>query len=187
MNIPFDRRRFDQPQIEVNPKTAGAPINPFSADRAPCGLAVVASRRPLGITFTATTLLCMLFGWLSTRTLPSTPEVGVAYYLLAYVTDGFFGGEAGRQFLRSAFSSLHTPLSPLRSPPAAGRPALPATAPRRSNFYTSGSMDVDSGASWFANGVPGRCMSYMAAPRGSQFHTAGGGTWSVGTDDPRPP
>lgn len=33
MNIPFDRRRFDQPQIEVNPKTAGAPINPFSAVR----------------------------------------------------------------------------------------------------------------------------------------------------------
>ena len=48
-------------------------------------------------------------------------------------------------------------------------------------IYTSGSMDFDSGASWFANGVPGRGMSYMAAPRGSQFYTAGGGTWSGST------
>ena len=48
-------------------------------------------------------------------------------------------------------------------------------------IYTSGSMYFDSGASWFANGVPGRGMSYMAAPRGSQFYTAGGGTWSGST------
>ena len=48
-------------------------------------------------------------------------------------------------------------------------------------IYTSGSMYFDSGASWFANGVPGRGMSYMSAPRGSQFYTAGGGTWSGST------
>lgn len=101
MNIPFDRRRFDQPQIEVNPKTAGAPLNPFSADRGtPADWGSWLHGDRLAITFTATTLLCRLFGWLSTRYLPSTPEVGVAYYLLAYVTDGFFGGQAGRRFLR---------------------------------------------------------------------------------------
>lgn len=46
-------------------------------------------------------------------------------------------------------------------------------------IYTSGSMHFDSGASWFANGVPARCMIYMTASSGSQFHTGGGGTWNA--------
>lgn len=46
-------------------------------------------------------------------------------------------------------------------------------------IYTSGSVYFDSGASFFANGVPSRCMIYFTAPSGSQFHTGGGGTWSA--------
>jgi hypothetical protein len=46
-------------------------------------------------------------------------------------------------------------------------------------IYTNGSMYFDSGASFFANGVPSRCKIYFTAPSGSQFHTGGGGTWSA--------
>jgi hypothetical protein len=46
-------------------------------------------------------------------------------------------------------------------------------------IYTSGSMYFDSGASFFANGVPSRCIIYFTAASGSQFHTGGGGTWSA--------
>lgn len=47
------------------------------------------------------------------------------------------------------------------------------------DIYTSGSMYFDSGASFFANGTPSRCKIYFTASAGSQFHTAGGGTWSA--------
>ena len=48
-------------------------------------------------------------------------------------------------------------------------------------IYTNGSMYFDSGASFFANGVPSRCKIYFtaAAGAGSTFHTGGGGTWSA--------
>ena len=46
-------------------------------------------------------------------------------------------------------------------------------------IYTAGSMNFDSGANFFANGVPSRCTIYFTAASGSQFHTAGGGTWSA--------
>ena len=46
-------------------------------------------------------------------------------------------------------------------------------------IYTGGSMNFDSGAGFFANGAPSRCMIYFTAASGSQFHTGGGGTWSA--------
>jgi hypothetical protein len=46
-------------------------------------------------------------------------------------------------------------------------------------IYTSGSLYFDSNASFFANGAPSRCQIFFTAASGSQFHTAGGGTWSA--------
>ena len=103
MNISFDRRVLDAPQVEVKLKVAGAPVKPFSADEVvPTGWRSWLHGDRRAITFTAATLLFMLLGWLSTRYLPSTPEVGIAYYVLAYVTGGFFGVQAGWQSLRQA-------------------------------------------------------------------------------------
>lgn len=47
------------------------------------------------------------------------------------------------------------------------------------DIYTGGSLYFDSGASFFANGVPSRCKIYFTAASGSAFHTAGGGTYSA--------
>lgn len=103
MNISFDRRVLDAPQVEVKLKAAGAPVKPFSADEVvPTGWRSWLHGDRREITFTAATLLFMLLGWLSTRSLPALPAVGAACYVLAYVTGGFFGVQAGWQSLRQA-------------------------------------------------------------------------------------
>ena len=103
MNITFDRRVLNTPAVEAKLKAVGAPVKPLEA-----GQPVLTGWRSwlqgdrLEITFTVATLVFMLLGWFSTHNLPAMPAVGIAFYVLAYVTGGFFGVQASWQSLRQA-------------------------------------------------------------------------------------
>lgn len=103
MNVSFDRRVLDAPTVEAKLKAVGAPVKPFAADETPAtGWRSWLQGDRLEMTFTAATLVFMLLGWLATRNLAAVPAVGIVCYVLAYVTGGFFGVQAGWQSLRQA-------------------------------------------------------------------------------------
>ncbi len=103
MHVSFDQRVLDLPAVEAKLKAIGAPVKPFdAASPAPSGWRSWLHGDRLAISFTAATFAFMLLGWSTTRNLPALPAIGIACYVLAYVTGGFFGVQAGWQSLRQA-------------------------------------------------------------------------------------
>ena len=103
MNVSFDQRVLNAESVESKLKEVGAPVKPIDAD----ALVLTGWRAwlhgdRLEITFTASTFLFMMLGWISTRSLPAMPVLGIVFYVLAYLTGGFFGVQAGWQSLRQA-------------------------------------------------------------------------------------
>ena len=101
MNISFDQRVLDAHAVETKLKAVGAPVKPIDAEQAaPTGWRSWLQGDRLEIACAGATLVFMVLGWIATRSLPALPMVGVACYVLAYATGGFFGVQAGWQSLR---------------------------------------------------------------------------------------
>lgn len=103
MNVSFDQRVLNEDSVEAKLKAVGAPVKPMDSEApAVTGWRSWFHGDRLEITVTAATLVFMLLGWSAARSFPATPAVGIALYVLAYVTGGFFGVQAGWQSLRQA-------------------------------------------------------------------------------------
>ena len=102
MNVSFDRRMMDEPQLEEKLRSVGAKVQPITdADAvAPTGFASWFKGDRLEITFTGSTLVFLVSAWLATHFWGTVPRVGEVLYGLAYLTGGTFGVIGGLESLK---------------------------------------------------------------------------------------
>ena len=101
MNVSFDRRVIDEPELEAKLRSVGAKVQPITDADAirPSGFTSWFKGDRLEVTFTASTLVFLIAAWVTTHALPSFPLVGEALYALAYITGGTFGVIGGFESL----------------------------------------------------------------------------------------